>query len=57
VLAHLLKDNAPEKVCTILDADEEWINWKPRGNRSINELIETFSEKYENSKNIIEIVE
>gem|GEM_PF-5413672 len=53
----MLKDNAPEKVCTILDADEEWINWKPRGNRSINELIETFSEKYENSKNIIEIVE
>lgn len=28
-LVHLLKDNTPEKVCKILDADEEWKNWKP----------------------------
>ena len=56
-LTHLLKENTSEKVCAIVNADEKWTNWKPRGKHSIDELIDTFSEKYENSKNILEIVE
>mgnify|MGYP002725755794 CR=1 FL=1 len=56
-LAHLLDENSPDKVCKILNADKEWKNWIPRGDHSINDLIDTFSEKYENSKNILEIVD